>query len=140
MFLELDGDYLGTWGGEWWNRAPIRLVSAFYLEEARQQPERRRIVILSQVLPSAWSIGYQDVRDLPVRRIDGRDIDSVADVVAAFEGAAGPLVRIEFGKNEVRSELVVAADGLGDVSAQILEDYGIPAANRLAERALPPLE
>jgi hypothetical protein len=140
VFLELDGEYLATWGSEWWNRAPIRLVSPFYLEEGGQSPERRRIVVLSQVLPSAWSMGYQTCRDLPVKRIDGREVDSIADVVEAFQKAEGPFVRIELYPNEDRTELVVDATVLREVTEQILRDYGIPAAHRLAERALPTLD
>jgi S1-C subfamily serine protease len=140
VFLELDGDYLRTWGSEWWNRAPNRLVSLMYLDEGNQRPERRRIVLLSQVLPSAWSIGYQDCRDLVVRRIDGRDIDSIADVVDAFAQAKGPFVRVEFLANEERAELVLDATTLAQATAKILEDYDIPAPYRLPERPLPPLD
>lgn len=140
VFIELDGDYLATWGREWWNHAPIRIVSLFYLEEGAQRPERRRIILLAHVLPSAWSLGYQDVRDLPVRQIDGRDIDSIADVVEAFRDRSGPFVRVGFYPNEVRDELVVDATTLDEATAQILDDYGIPAAHRLAEDPLPPID
>jgi hypothetical protein len=140
VFLELDGDYLRTWGGDWWNRAPIRLVAPFSQVEGHQAPERRRIVVLSQVLPTAWSIGYQYCRDLPVHRIDGRDIDSIADVVEAFAAVTGEFVRIEFQPNEMRSEVVVDAASLAETTARVLHDYGIPAAYRLPQRPLPPLE
>lgn len=140
VFLELDGDYLRSWSGEWWNRAPIRLVAPYTQVEGHQDTDRRRIVILSQVLPSAWSIGYQTCRDLPVRRIDGREIDGIADVVEAFATASGPFVRIEFHPNEERSELVVDAAALPEATARVLRDYGIAAAHRLPLRPLPPLD
>lgn len=144
VFVELDGEYLGTWGGEWWNHAPIRLVAPYYLEEGRQRPDRRRIVVLSQVLPSAWSIGYQECRDLPVHRIDGQEVDSIARVVEVLAAPrapdASPFVRIEFYPNEVRSELVVDALALAETTEQILRDYGIPAAYRLSPGLMPPLE
>jgi PDZ domain len=140
VFLELDGDYVRTWGSECWNRAPTRLVAPFYLEEGAQTPERRRIIILAQVLPSAWSMGYQDCRELLVRTIDGREIDSIHDVVEAFAHPAGRFVKVEFYPNDERAELVVDAETLPEATARILEDYGIPAAYRLPERPLPPLE
>lgn len=140
VFLELDGDYLRTWGSEWWSRAPTRLVTAYQLLEGGQTPERRRIVVLSTVLPSAWAIGYQNVRDLPVRAIDGQRVDAVADVVSAFSRARGPQVRVEFEPNDDRSEIVVDLASLPETSERILQDYGIPAAWRLASGPLPPLD
>lgn len=148
VFLELDGDYVRTWGSECWNRAPTRLVAPFYLEEGGQRPDRRRIILLAQVLPSAWSIGYQECRDLLVHKIDGREIDAIQDVVEAFANPSGPFVRIEFYANDERSELVVDAQTLAEATRQILRDYGIPAqigpddavAYRLPERPLPPLD
>lgn len=137
VFLELDGDYVRTWGSDCWNRAPTRLVAPFYLEEGAQTPERRRIIVLSQVIPSAWSIGYQDCRDMLVARIDGREVDSVQDVVEAFSSPRGRFVRVEFYPNDERSELVVDASTLAEATEAILRDYGIPAASRLPERALP---
>ncbi|MEQ1507015.1 MAG: hypothetical protein ABMB14_32605 [Myxococcota bacterium] len=140
VFVELDGDYLRTWGNEWWNRAPTRLVSAFYLEEGGQRPDRRRIIVLSHVLPSAITLGYHDCRDLPVHTIDGQPVDSIADVVAAFDAVTGPFVRVEFFANEVRREVVLDATTLADATRRILEDFGIPAGHRLAERAVPSLD
>ena len=140
VFIELDGDYLRTWGKEWWNHAPIRLVSPFYLQEGAQQPERRRFILLSHVLPSAFTLGYQDCKDLPVHRIDGKDVDSIPDVVEAFASATGPFVRVEFYPNDVRADLVLDRAQLEDATRRILDDYGIPARHRLPERPLPPLD
>jgi hypothetical protein len=143
VFLELDGDYLRTWGKEWWNHAPTRLVSPFYLEEGAQQPERRRIILLSHVLPSAFTLGYQECKDLPVRRIAGRDIDSIQDVVDAFAAAAAgsdPFVRVELYPNEIRAEIVLDGTQLAAQTERILAEYGIPAQFRLPERPLPPIE
>lgn len=140
VFVELDGDYLRTWGDGWWDRAPIRLVAPYYLEEGMQQPQRRRIILLSQVLPSAWTLGYEDCKDLAVKSIDGREIDSIGDVVEAFSKPTGAYHRIEFHANPLRHELVLDAATLEAATRQILVDYDIPAPHRLPERPLPPLE
>jgi S1-C subfamily serine protease len=140
VFLELDGDYLRTWGSEWWSRAPTRLVAAQQLLEGSQRPDQRRLVVLSVVLPSAWSIGYQSCRDLLVHRVDGRLVDSIDDVVAAFAEAAGPRVVIEFHPNEDRGSIVVDRAGIADATAQVLRDYGIPVAHRLPTQPPPPLD
>lgn len=139
VFVELDADYARAWGREWWNAAPLRLVAAIHLQEGRQEPDRRRIVVLSQVLPSPWSVGYQDCHDLLVHAVDGREVDSLEDLVEALDGAAGPHVRIDFVPNETRAHLVIDATTLQATTQQNLEDFRIPAARRLAGRP-PPLE
>lgn len=131
VFLELDGDYLRSWGNEWWHRAPIALLTALHRLETRQSPERRRIVVLTQVLPSSWSLGYQDCRDLIVDRIDGKAIGGIGDVADAFAAARGDEVRILFAANDQRSDLVVDRLEIAATTEGILRDYGIPAAVRL---------
>jgi S1-C subfamily serine protease len=140
VFLELDGDYLRTWGNEWWSRAPARLVTAYQLLEGGQTPERRRVVLLATVLPSPWSIGYQSLRDVPVRSVGGARVDSIEDVVQAFAAAPGPTIRVEFEPNDDRSELWVDAASLPETTERILQDYGIPAAHRLSPRPPPALD
>ena len=97
-------------------------------------------MVLSQVLPSAWSLGYEDCRDLLVDTIDGRPIGGLSDVVAAFAEAQGPSVRLTFEPSHERSEIVIGATELEAVTAEILEAYGIPSAVRLPVRPPPPFE
>jgi S1-C subfamily serine protease len=140
VFVELDGEYLRAWGKDWTSRAPLRLVGASQLLEGAQDTGRRRLVVLSQLLPSPWSVGYEGLRDHVVEAIDGRAIGSLADVVDAFAAPPGPFVHVAFAPSGERSELVVATAGLAETTAQILRDYGIPAAVRLPARPLPPLD
>ena len=63
IFEELSRQYLKEWGGDWVKQAPRRLV---YLDrypiDGRAREGRKRIVILSQVLPVASNIGYDDLK------------------------------------------------------------------------------
>ncbi len=131
VFMELDGDYLRTWGKDWWEEAPVRLVAPFLLEEGRQEPGRRRIVLLSQVLPSSWTLGYQELKDLIVERINGLPIHGIADVVQAFSSPVGSFHQVEFRPNPVRQQLVLDAGTLAEATGQVLRAYDIPAAYRL---------
>jgi len=45
-------------------------------------PEPRRIVLLSSVLPDAANLGYQELRDVMVERVNGRPVGSLADATA----------------------------------------------------------
>ena len=140
ILLELDGDYLRCWGQEWWEDSPIRLIAPFFLQEGMQSPERRRWIVLSQVLPTSWTIGYQDLHDLLVEKINGREIDSIQDVVDALAHPEGDQHRLSFYPNPARAEMVLDAATLEAQTAQVLEAFDIPAPYRLPARPLPPLE
>jgi hypothetical protein len=140
VFIEFDGDYMLSWGPEWMQKAPAHLVSQYYLIEGDQTPERRRVILLSQVLPSPYTLGYQGLRDLPVAAVNGQPIDSLHDVVAAFAKPLGEFHVVQFTPNEDRRELVLEAETLERVTAQILADYHIPEAQRLPLHDPPPLD
>ena len=131
VFRELDGPYLRSWGDEWRKRAPMQLVVRSALFSENQGPERKRIVILSTVLPSAYNLGYHDVSDLEVARVNGRPVDSVAKVVEALQHPEGQFHRIELRPNFVRNEIVLDAAGLEKATEEVLQAYRIPEPVRL---------
>ncbi len=133
VFRELDGPYLRSWGDEWRKRAPTQLVvrSALFAED--QAPDRRRIVIISTVLPSAYNLGYHDVSDLEVVRVNGKVVDSVAKVAEALQHPVDGVERIELRPNFVRNEIVLDAAGMDAATQEVLEAYRIPAPARLDE-------
>ena len=133
VFRELDGPYLRSWGDEWRKRAPTQLVVRSALFSEDQAADRRRIVIISSVLPSAYNLGYHDVSDLEVVRVNGQVVDSVAKVAEALQHPEDGFDRIELRPNFVRNEIVLDAAGLEAATAEVLEAYRIPGAARLEE-------
>ena len=130
VFRELDGPYLRTWGEDWRKKAPVSLVTRFHVESEEQSPERRRVLLLSRVLPHAYNLGYHTLSDLRVRRINGQPIDAVSDVVDAFARPQGDVHRIELEPNPAQAEVILDAATLEAADAEILEAYGIPQAVR----------
>ena len=57
VFQPLTDAYLQSWGAEWKRRAPFRLLH--YRSES-PSPARPALVLLSQVLPDAYNLGYQE--------------------------------------------------------------------------------
>jgi hypothetical protein len=132
VFRELDGNYLRAWGDEWISKGPLILVALYNRESAAQTPERRRVIILSSVLPAEYNVGYQDLRDLPVERINGRPIDSLAEVAEAFARPEGRFHTIILAPNLVRHEIVLDAGSFEAATEQILQRYEVPERLRLA--------
>ena len=139
MFRELDGEFLRTWGKDWEKKAPPFLMTSYDLFRTTQTPARRRVILLAYVLPSAYNLGYGNLETLPVERINGRDIDSIADVDEAFRHPEGDFHRIVFEANPVRAEVVLDATTLEKATQEILDEYQIPERRRLRETPLPDL-
>jgi len=84
VIRELDLPYLGTWGSDWNDKAPISLTSRFDLNRNGQTTERRRYVLITSVLPAEYNVGYQNIRDTVVEEINGHPISHIRDVVQAL--------------------------------------------------------
>jgi len=139
VFRELDRDYLLTWGKGWRASANQRLVTYWDLERDAQTPDRRRLIILSQVLPDPYNIGYHDVRNLVLRRVNGRTVDSIADLEQAFRSPRDGVHRVEFLPSEDCSRLVLDAASFSEATTRILKSYNIPERYRGESERLPDL-
>ncbi|MGH9798435.1 MAG: PDZ domain-containing protein, partial [Candidatus Polarisedimenticolia bacterium] len=139
VFRELTADFLRTWGQDWEKKAPPFLVTRYELFRTAQSPDRRRVVLLAYVLPSAYNLGYGNLQNLPVARINGRDIDSIDDVDEAFRHPGKEFHLIVLESNPVRSEILLDAATFEEATRSILEDYQVPQRIRLRPAPLPPL-
>ena len=139
VFRELDGDFLRTWGKDWEKKAPPFLMTRYDLFRTTQTAGRRRVILLAYVLPSACNLGYGNLETLPVARINGRDVDSIAGVDEAFQHPEGDFHRIVFEPNPVRVEVVLEAATFEQATREILDEYQIPQRLRLRETPLPDL-
>jgi S1-C subfamily serine protease len=137
VLREFDLDYLRSWGKEWAKNAPLHLKTRYYQQREAQRPDRRRIVLLTSVLPSPYNVGYQGLSDVVVERINDTTIDSIPDVVAAFEHPVNGFHTIVLEPNSDRREIVLDASQFDSATAEILEHYGIPAASRMPSSAPP---
>ncbi len=126
VFRELDYNYLRGRGKNWHSKANARLVLHWNLERFAQTPERRRIIILSHVLPDTYNIGYHDLRDLVVHKVNGMPVGSMAQLEKAFEHPREDFHVIEFQKNYTRDTIVLDAGVYEVATQQILEKYHVP--------------
>jgi len=129
IFLELSRQYLKEWGGNWQKEAPPRFV---YLDRFQSElfPEgNRRIVIVSQVLPSPTTIGYDDLAFLTVKNVNGKEIKSLADVIEAVKQPQEGYIKIETEEDPKQIEL--DAKQVQDENQNLQDNYGIPSLERL---------
>jgi hypothetical protein len=123
VFQELARPYLGAWG-DWARRAPPRLLVAIDREPA-DGIEPKRIVILSSVLPDAANLGYQELRDVMVERVNGRAVGSLADLRQAFASPRGGFHVVEFVAGQGAARAVLDVGEAQAAALRLREAYGV---------------
>ncbi|MDB6151766.1 MAG: hypothetical protein JWL90_219, partial [Chthoniobacteraceae bacterium] len=86
-------------------------------------------VILSGVLPSSATVGYEELHQLVVTKINGMSIDKLSDVPAALAQVTNGLHKIEFDGEPSSIYLDAAAITAGDPA--LMSNYRLPLLKRL---------
>jgi S1-C subfamily serine protease len=129
IFQELSRQYLKEWGANWQKDAPQDFV---YLDRFQSEiyPEgKRRVVILSQVLPANNTIGYDDFSYLVVNKVNGKEIRSINDLAEAVKTPVNGFNVIETADDPKQLELSVAE--VAKEAEALQKNYGLPALQRL---------
>jgi hypothetical protein len=130
VFQPLTYPYLQRWGAEWERRAPFRLTYYTPEEATKEQPS---IVVLSQVLPDPYNIGYQEQRYQVVQKVNGQSVANLAELRAALNSSTNKFHILDFLPNESAQRIVLGADGADRAATQrVLERYGIQKDSYIA--------
>ena len=124
VFEELTRPYLGAWG-DWARRAPPRLLVAIDREPDQAGPEPQRLVLLSSVLPDAANLGYQELRDLIVARVNGRPVASLADLRRALAEPERGFQVVDFVPGQGYTRVVLDATEAQAAAARLRQAYGV---------------
>jgi S1-C subfamily serine protease len=95
IFQELSRPLLESFGKDWQSRAPLNLLDAYENPE-RYQDRMRRVVFLSGVIPTPATVGYERLRNLIVRKVNGKEIKDMKSLIEAFDSNMEELHSIEF--------------------------------------------
>ena len=129
ILQELSLPYLREFGSRWSVRAPTHLVYYAKNQNSIDAGDREKIVILSRVMPTSYTIGYEGLSNLVVTRINHKAIRKLEDVVSALETPANGFHKIEF----ERAPKVIYLDPLEipKIENQIRQLYNLPALKNL---------
>jgi S1-C subfamily serine protease len=129
IFQELSRQYLKEWGANWVKDAPQRFV---YLDRFQSElfPEGdHKIVIVSQVLPTNATVGYEELMYLTVTKVNGKEIKSLADLAAAVKQPIDGFIKIETEEDPKQIELDAAE--VETEAPKLQQNYGISSLQRL---------
>lgn len=127
LFQELSRPLLESFGEDWQSRAPLDLLDAYENPE-NYQDKANRIVFLSGVIPTPATVGYERLRNLVVKKVNGKEVKDMKGLVAAFEGNKDGLHSIEFSGENLTVNLDEAVST--SVDTQLLQ-RGITRLSRV---------
>ncbi len=132
LFQELSRQYLREWGGDWRKTAPLAFVYLDRYQNELFQPDRGRVVILSQVLAVPATIGYERVGQSVVEKVNDRPIRGIADLDVALKSPIDGFHKIEI-QDDPRT-LYLDAKTAADATESLRQQYGLPITSRLLEK------
>ncbi len=83
ILQKLTRGYLTEWGDDWAGKVSPHLYHYYRDLAFKPTSERSNIVILSYVLPANINIGYNNLRQIVVKKFNGMTIRSITDILTA---------------------------------------------------------
>jgi S1-C subfamily serine protease len=129
IFEELSRQYLREWGANWLKDAPQRLVYKDRFQSELYPEGNRRVVVLTQVLPANTTIGYDEIAYLSVRKVNGTEVKSLADLAEAVKHPVDGFITIE--TEEDPKQIALDAKQVEAEAEALKQNYGLPSLQRL---------
>ena len=129
IFEELSRQYLREWGANWLKDAPQRLVYKDRFQSELYPEGNRRVVVLTQVLPANTTIGYDEVSYLTVRKVNGKEVKSLAELAEAVKQPVDGFITLE--TEEDPKQIALDAKQVEAEAEALKQNYGLPTLQRL---------
>lgn len=120
VFEPLTKNFLRTWGGGWYNNAPVNLLNYYYYGDT--STDQKEVVVLVKVLADEINIGYHNRRYEVISQVNGKKISAMKDLINAFEQYNGKYHIIE---EEESGRIVLDKARVDENRGKILEKYKI---------------
>jgi S1-C subfamily serine protease len=132
VFTRLTENYLNLWSK--WRNVPIQLKKYYYDILTADNQQRRDVVILMDILPDKVNVGFEDFKHWVIKEVNSIKINSMRDLVDAFENNEDNYHRIVMEQHN--AEIVLSKRGLEQKSLNILRKYKV-IADRSADLQSP---
>lgn len=131
VLQELSLPYLKEYGNDWVVDAPIKLVYYKNYQNSLDKGNRKKIVFLSGVFPTPNTLGYEDISDIVITRINNQTIRELKDVPKSLESPVEGFHKIEF--EEHPRVIYLDPQLLNEIDLQIQQRYNLPALKNLSK-------
>ncbi len=95
VFQELSRPLMESYGENWQTRAPLEFLDAMENPE-KYEGKVDRIIFLSGSIPTPATVGYESLRNLIVRKVNGKEVKNMKSLIEAFGSNLNERHSIEF--------------------------------------------
>ncbi|HEY5040101.1 MAG TPA: serine protease, partial [bacterium] len=125
VFMPLTEDYLSLWKN---GTAPVRFSNYFENETASEK--RKQVVFVNEVLPHDINVGYHNLKQAIVVKINDKPISELKDVIEAFRHPSGKYHVLELDHHAGDGDnsgnwIVLDAKNAQKATDEILKSFGI---------------
>ena len=129
VFTPLTLDYVKTFGRNWRNVANLEMIyELYYMRNENPEKLRREPVVLAATLAHPANADIRLASRALVDEINGKRIESLADLIEAFDSNDKPQHLIKFASGSIES---LDKEKANQAHKDILNTYGIPTDRRL---------
>lgn len=129
IFQELSQPYLQAFGKEWSSRAPLNLLDVYNNPEAHAEEGRRRVVMITRVIPTDATIGYERIASQIVKSVNGQPVAGLAELAKALDQTpTNGLHEIDTDDSPYR---IYLDENLADQVDQQFKASGLPSLSRI---------
>ena len=118
VFQELSRPLLEGFGEDWESRAPLNLLDALENPE-KYEESMQRVILLTGVIPTPATVGYESLRNLIVTQVNGKPIKNIQSLISAFDDEAPVIHSIEF--NEENLTINLDEEMSSTIDSQLLQ-------------------
>ena len=129
VFTPLTLDYVKTFGRNWRNVANLEMVyELYYRKNEKPESARKEPVVLAATLAHPVNADIRLASRAMIDEINGKRIESLEDIIAAFKNNSKSQHLIKFGSGTIES---LDTEKSNQAHKDILETYSIPSDRRL---------
>ncbi|CAG9461655.1 unnamed protein product [Pedinophyceae sp. YPF-701] len=122
VFTRVTVPYLRSeYGKDYDYDAPVKLLDQ--MMHAVAEKADQQVVVLSQVLAHEINVGYEDIANTQVRKVNGEKVDNLAHLVDLVDGCKDKYLRLDLEYNQV---VVLEAKAARKATEEILAMHGVP--------------
>jgi len=120
IFAPLTKNYLLEWGSQWFFSAPTKLLNLY--QEGVRTEDRQELIILTKVLADEINLGYHDLDNIIIEKVNGKKVSSMIDLINSFEKNTGLYHILE---DDTGKKIILRKDKVENFSNRILKTYHI---------------
>ena len=110
------------WGSQWFFSAPSKLL--YFYQNGIRTADKKEIVLLTKVLADEINLGYHNMDNAVIEKVNGRKIADMSDLVKAVEENKDQFHVFE---DDSGNKIVLKREIVNQFSGRILETYRVKA-------------